>query len=149
MGDGPVWASNPVIRADPESLMSATDHRPSSPAILWTGRVLSTLPCLLLTMSAGSKLAQVPDAVKGFADFGFPDGVVLPIGLIEITSVILYVFPRTSMLGAILASAYLGGACATHIHAGQNFAAPMIVSMLMWAGLALRDTRVRALLPLM
>jgi hypothetical protein len=49
-----------------------------------------------------------------------PDGVVLPIGLIEITSVILYVFPRTSMLGAILASAYLGGACATHIHAGHH-----------------------------
>ena len=121
---------------------------PPSKTLLWTGRILSALPILLLIGSASMKLSQQEAAVKGFAELGFPDGLVLPLGIVEISCVVLYLVPQTSVLGAILATGYLGGAVATHVHAGQAFVAPVIAGMLLWAGLALREPRLRALLPL-
>ena len=114
----------------------------------WTGRVMTALPALALLPSAAMKLTQNPQAVEGFAKLGFPEGVLMPIGVAELLSTVLYFIPQTSVLGAILLSGYLGGAICTHVNAGEGFAAPLIVAVLAWGGLWMRDERIRALIPL-
>jgi len=121
----------------------ATTSRP----LLWTGYVLSALPVLMLLMSAGMKLARVPAAMEGFAKFGYPESVILPLGIVEITCTALYIIPQTSVLGAILLTGYLGGATATHVRAGEPWFAPVILGVVLWLGLYCRDARIRALVP--
>lgn len=120
---------------------------PVSKTMLWTGRLLSTPPVLLLLMSGVMKLTQNADVVKGFADW--PAGIALPLGIVELTCTAIYLVPCTSVLGAILLTGYLGGATATVVHAGQaNFAFMTVgLGVLLWGGLWLRDPRLRALLP--
>jgi hypothetical protein len=114
----------------------------------WAGWVLSVLPCLLLFFSASLKLTQAEDAVKGLAAFGYPANTLIPIGIAELVCTIIYLVPRTSVLGAILLVGYLGGATATHVHAGQNFVMPIALGALLWLGLYLREPRLRELVPL-
>jgi hypothetical protein len=88
-------------------------------------------------------------AVPGFLHYGYPEKVFLPICILEIACAVVYAIPRTSVLGAILLTGYLGGATATHVRIGDPlFFAPVIFGVLVWAGLFLRDNRLRALLPL-
>lgn len=115
---------------------------------LWGGRIASALPVLLLLFSAGMKLAQPPMFVEGFTKLGYPMSLATGIGLLELACTAIYLIPRTSVLGAILLSAYLGGATATHVRVGDPFFGPVLLGVLVWAGLYLRDTRVRALIPL-
>ncbi len=115
---------------------------------LWGGRVVSALPVLGLLMSAGMKLSHSPQVVEGFTHLGYPESTIMPIGVTELLCTILYAVPQTSVLGAILLTGYLGGAVATHVHAGEGFAAPIVLGVLVWLGLFLRDTRLRALVPL-
>ena len=116
--------------------------------MLWTGRVLSTLPVLLLPMSSVMKLMRGPDIVKGFGEFGYDSSLLVPIGIVELTCALLYIFPRTSVLGAILLTGYLGGAVATHVRAGDGlFFSPVLIGIVLWLGLYLRDARLRALVP--
>lgn len=124
------------------------DARPPSKALLWTGRVLSTLPVLMLLMSAGMKFARPPEVVDGFAKLGYSVDLAVPLGIVEIACTIIYIVPQTAVLGAILLTGYLGGATATHVRVGDPWIAPMILGVLVWAGLYLRDARLRALLPL-
>ena len=113
------------------------------------GWVLGVLPALLMVMSAVMKLAKIPDAVKGFRDLGYPEHLMRPIGIVEICCAVIYLFPKTGVLGAILATGYLGGAVATHVRAGQAiFFAPALLGVAMWLGLYLRDRRVRELVPI-
>lgn len=116
--------------------------------MLWTGRVLTALPALLLTFSAVMKLTSQPPVLEGFKHFGFPDGLHLPIGVVEALVVVAYLVPRTAVLGAILITGYLGGAIVTHLRVGEPFVPPLLVGVLVWGGLFLRDERVRALIPL-
>jgi hypothetical protein len=116
---------------------------------VWTGRVLSALPVLMLLMSASMKLSQAPQFVETFTNkLGYPGGTLVGIGLIEVLCTVLYVVPQTAVLGAVLLTGYLGGAVATHVRVGESFAIPLVLGILVWAGLFLRDARVRALLPL-
>lgn len=116
---------------------------------LWAGRIVSALPVLAMGMSSVMKLARTANVLEGWAAFGYPPGSLLPIGLAELLCAVLYLIPRTSVLGAILVTGYLGGAAATHVRAGQAvFVAPVILGVLAWGGLFLRDPRLRALLPL-
>jgi len=118
-------------------------------AQLWGGRVASALPVLGLVMSASMKLTHNPGMVPMFVGkFGYPEGLLSPIGATELLCALLYAVPRTSVLGAVLLTGYLGGAVATHVRVGDNFAAPLVLGILVWAGLFLRDARLRALLPL-
>jgi len=119
-----------------------------SKAMLWTGRVLSALPVLALVMSATMKLTHNPAVIEGFAKFGYPESSLTPIGLVELVCALLYAIPQTSVLGAILVTGYLGGAVATHARIGDVFVAPLLLGVLPWAGLLLRDSRLRAFLPL-
>jgi DoxX-like family len=125
-----------------------THAAPPSKAMLWTGRVISALPVLGLIMSAAMKFTNSPDIVKGFEHLGWPLKLAMPLGVLELTCTALYAIPQTSVLGAILLTGYLGGATATHVRVGDNFAAPIILGVLVWLGLFLRDPRLRALLPL-
>ena len=113
------------------------------------GWVVSALPAFALLMSASMKLARVPAAVKGFEKFGYPDHLLMVLGIVEISCAVLYLIPRTAVLGAILVTGYLGGATATHVRMGDPaFITPVLCGVFAWLGLYLRDRRVRALIPL-
>jgi hypothetical protein len=118
----------------------------------WTGRALSGLAVLFLTLDAAMKLLRVPAAVEGTAQLGYSADVVLPLGIIQAGCLALLLLPRTAVLGAILWTGYLGGAVATHVRLDNplfsHVLAPVYVAMFIWGGLWLRDARLRALLPL-
>ena len=121
---------------------------PVPPKILWTGRGLSALPVLLLLFSAVMKLLKPPGLADGFAHLGWPMDLAIGLGVLELACTIVYIIPRTAMLGAILLTGYLGGATATAVRVGDPFYAQVIMGVVVWAGLYLRDPRLRALIPL-
>lgn len=115
---------------------------------LWISYVMSAIPVFMLLMSAVMKIARVPMVTEGFATMGFPANVILPIGVVELLCTVLYLIPRTAVLGAILLTGYLGGAIVTHVRAEEAFIGPLVFGVLIWGGLYLRDGRIRALIPL-
>ena len=120
---------------------------PVSKWMLWTGRIISALPVLMLLFSGAMKLAKPTFVVEEFARLGYDESVVVGIGIVEIACAVIYAIPQTSFLGAILVTGYLGGATATHVRIGDPFYAPVIGGVLVWGGLFLRDARLRALIP--
>jgi hypothetical protein len=119
----------------------------------WAGRAVSALPPLLMGMSAAFKLVGAFTGSKELMDnwtaSGYPPGALLPIGIVELACAIVYVVPRTAVLGAVLVTGYLGGAVATHVRLSQGiWIAPATLGVLAWLGLFLREPRLRALLPL-
>lgn len=116
--------------------------------MLWTGRVLSAIPVLMMLFSAGLKLAHSQLVVEGLGKQGYPEGAILVIGVVELACLALYAIPQTSVLGAILMTGYLGGAMATHIRVSEPFVMPLLLGVIAWGGLFLRDPRLRALIPL-
>ena len=128
-----------------------TPIAPVSSASLWTGRILSILPALFLLMDAVMKLIKPEPVVKATVEMGYPESVLVGLGIVLLVSTILYLIPRTSVLGAILLTGYLGGAVASHVRLGQGafeISFPVLFGILLWAGLVLRNPRLRALLPL-
>lgn len=121
----------------------------ATPARIWTGRVLTALPILALTMSAAMKLSQSPQFLeKWTGEMGFSASALVPVGLLELFCMALYAVPRTRILGAILVTAYLGGATVAHVRIGQPFLIPVALGILAWLGLYLTDARLSALVPL-
>jgi hypothetical protein len=116
--------------------------------MIWTGRILSTVPVLVLLLSAVMKFAKPPPVVEGFAHLDLPERLAFGLGGLELLCTALYVFPRTAVLGAILLTGYLGGAIVSHLRVGDQFIGPILFGVLIWAGLFLRDKRLRALIPL-
>ena len=129
--------------------MASETLRPPSKAMIWIGWLLSALPSLALFFSGSMKLVKAEDAVKGFEHLGYPEHLALTLGIVEIGCTLVYLIPRTAVLGAILLTGYLGGAIATHIRLLEmQFLAPLVLGVLIWGGLFLRDPRVRALIPI-
>jgi hypothetical protein len=123
----------------------------TSKGMYWTGWVLSILPSLMLIFSAYMKLNPPAEVVKQMADSGFPMQLATPLGITELACVVLYLIPRTAVLGAILLAAYLGGAVSSHVLKLDGLSVwfmPILLGVLLWLGLWLRDARLRALLPL-
>jgi hypothetical protein len=125
----------------------------STPAMLWTGRILTGLFALfMLGASVAPKLLRLPVAEETMAQLGWPAGYAFMIGIIELACLALYLVPRTSVLGAVLMMGLLGGAMATHIRAGSPLFTHVLFSiylgLFMWGGLWLRDPRLRALFPI-
>lgn len=118
-----------------------------SKGALWTGWLISALPVLLMGCGGVFMLADPGPLLKTLVALGYAPHLVRPIACVELACVILYVFPRTAILGAILLTGYLGGATASHVRAGQPFYLPVAVGVLVWLGLYLRDPRLRALIP--
>jgi hypothetical protein len=115
------------------------------------GRALSGLAVLFLLFDSIAKLVQVQPVIDGTLALGYPRTIVFTLGVILLACVIAYVIPRTSALGAILLTAYLGGAVATHVRVGNplfsHILFPTYLAAFLWAGLILRDARLRVLLP--
>jgi xanthine/uracil permease len=119
------------------------------PWMTWTGRVLSAGIALMLTFSAVMKFRQAPEVVDMFTgQLGYPASILVTIGIIEILCVALYALPPTRVLGAILLTGYLGGAIATHVRIGDDFLPPLVLGVVVWAALFLRDASLRRLLTL-
>ena len=122
-----------------------------SNARLWGGRIASGIPALFLLVDGAMKLVKPTVVVETTMQLGYPEGVIVPLGLVLLASTILYLVPRPAVLGAILVTGYLGGAVATHVRVGNGafeLLFPVIVGALVWAGLVLRNPRVADLLPL-
>ena len=129
-------------------MSSDRQSAPASKAMVWTGWALSILPSLLLLFSGAMKLTRSSAVVEGFEHLGYPEQLALILGIVEIGCTVVYLIPRTAVLGAILLTGYLGGAVATHARLLEpQFAAPVVLGVLIWGGLYLRDVRVRALIP--
>jgi hypothetical protein len=128
-----------------EGMQSA---RKSSNGMLWTGRILSTLVVLLLMFTGGFAIFKPAVSATGFAHYGYPANAMWPVVAAEIVCALLYAVPSTSVLGAILLTGYFGGATATHVRVGEPFFLPVVVAVVAWLGLYLRDSRLRALVPL-
>jgi len=118
----------------------------------WAGLIVSALPILFLLMDGVMKLVKPAVVVEGTVKLGYPETVILPLGIVLLACTILYVIARTSVLGAILLTGYLGGAVATHVRVGDplftHVLFPVYLGVLIWLGLYLRDDRLRALVPL-
>lgn len=122
-----------------------------SKALLWVSYVISAIPVLMLCMSAYFKIVQGPDVEKGMVHLGWEMKTLVTLSVLELGSTLLYLLPRTSVLGAVLLTGYLGGATATHFRVGdpiQNVLTPVVLGVLLWVGLWLREDRLKALLPL-
>lgn len=117
--------------------------------LTWIGWILTVLVSLMLVFSATMKFNSPPEMVEAFEkQLGYPAKLLLAIGFVELTCVILYLIPQTAVLGAILLTGYLGGAVATHVRIEENFVAPIVVGVVVWVALYLRDPRIRQLAPL-
>ncbi|MGB2670316.1 MAG: DoxX family protein [Candidatus Acidiferrum sp.] len=137
------------VNQSPAIAPSAASAVPISKGMIWTGRVLSALPVGLMAFSAALKFLKPAPVMQSFAHFGYPESEIVILGVLELLSCIVYVIPRTAVLGAILMTGYLGGATATNVRVGDpSYIITVTLGVLVWAGLFLRDARVRALIPL-
>jgi len=122
-----------------------------SKALLWTGRVVSALPALMLLMGGVMNLVKPQVVVDSTIEMGYRESVIIPLGVVTTLSVILYIVPPTAVLGAILLTGYLGGAVATHVIHGDGWVKmlfPVVFGIFIWLGLVLRDPRIRSVLPI-
>jgi hypothetical protein len=117
----------------------------------WAGRVVSALPILFLLLDGIMKLFKPSFVVEATTQLGFPESTIIGIGAILLLSVLLHLLPRTSFLGALLLTAYLGGAVASKVRIGAplfDLAFALIIAALLWGGFWLRDGSVRQILPI-
>lgn len=130
---------------------SNTQTMSSAKRTLWAGYVMSAVPILFLLLDGILKLVKPAAVVEATTQLGYPESVIGGIGIVLLVSVILYAMPRTSVLGAVLLTGYLGGAVATHVRVGGALFPilfPVMIGGLIWGGLYLRDQRLRRLIPL-
>jgi hypothetical protein len=134
-----------------EQMESDAQTAPVSKKRLWAGRIISWLPALFLLVDGAMKLVKPAPVVEATVKLGYPESVLLGLGIILITCTILYLIPRTCVLGAILLTGYLGGAVATHVRVGEGWFPvlfPVFFGILIWGGLYLREERLQTLIPL-
>ena len=140
-----------------QNAQAAPSHRESADTTeisrgrLWTGRVLTGLSAAFFLFDAGMKLVKPPFVVEATVRLGYPESTIVGMGVALLVSTLLYLIPRTSVLGAILITGYLGGAVATNIRAQQplfNIAFPIIFACIAWGGLWLGNKRLEQVLPL-
>jgi hypothetical protein len=119
---------------------------------IWAGRVMSGLVIFFLLLDGAMKLVPLDVVIKASEPLGIPGSLARTLGVLTIVCTLLYAFPRTAVLGAILLTGYLGGAVATHLRVGDPLFTHVLfgvyLGLLAWGGLYLRDSRLRALIPL-
>jgi DoxX-like family len=115
---------------------------------VWVGWAISILASLLFAFSSFMKLKGGPELAQGMAHLGLPDTMVIPLAIVEISCVVIYLIPATSVLGAILLAGYLGGAICTHWRSGDPFFIQILLGLFVWLGIFLREDRLKALIPL-
>ena len=119
-----------------------------SGTIVWVGRGISALASLLFAISSFMKLKGGPEVTEGMAHLGLPESLIVPLAILEISCVVIYLIPATSVLGAILLTGYIGGAICTHLRVGDPFLIQIALGISVWLGLYLRESRLKELIPL-
>ena len=123
---------------------------PTGKGARWTGWILGGLAALGLLAGGVLDLVKPPFVVEGVTKAGYPESIIVPLGVVVIASVLLYLIPATAAIGAILLSAYFGGAVATHLRLGDPatvWLVPVGYAVVLWVALVLRDRRLRVVLP--
>jgi hypothetical protein len=138
-------------RAAPVGREATSAHRAAQPRTrLWAGRILTALPVLFLLFDATIKLSRLDPVVESFARLGYPVAAARVIGGLELALIAVTLIPRTSQLGAVLLTGYLGGAVSAHVRVGDPLLThvlfPIYVAVLLWGGVFLRDDRLRTLI---
>jgi hypothetical protein len=142
-------------------MQTIVDHNPFASTVVpsrgdskrafWTGRAISGLAVAFLVFDSAGKLLEVQPAIEGTKQLGYPPDIVFSLGMVLLSCVLIYLVPRTSVLGAVLLTGYLGGAVATHVRVGNPLLThvlfPVYVAASLWSGLVLCDVRLRAFLP--
>ena len=125
------------------------ENKSQSKSALWAGRVVSGLPALFLLVDAGMKFVKPAFVVEATTKLGYPEASILPLGAVLLAATVLYLIPRTAVLGAVLLTGYLGGAVATHVFAGHGafeIVFPVVFGILLWTGLVLRRENLRSVI---
>lgn len=138
-------SNQPAAMQQPSSRAST-----GSKGILWTGRILSILAILFLLFDAYGKFAKPPQVTEAFVRLGLPISTSISIGVLLLVSTVIYAIPRTSVLGAVLLTGFLGGAVAIQMRAGSptfETVFPVIFGVVIWAGVYLRDCGLRRVFP--
>lgn len=129
--------------------MPPDTHIPPSRKVRVVGLVLSSVLVLLLLADAVVKLAKIDPVVKGTVGLGYPERIIIPLGIVLLVCTLLYAVPRTAVIGAILLTGYLGGAVATHARLGHPLAThtlfPIYLGVVLWLALYLRSPLLRTL----
>ena len=132
--------------------MEAQTNEPAPTGRPWAGYILSGIATLFLLFDAVLKLIKPEAVVQGTVELGYRESVIVPLGIVLLISTILYIIPRTAVLGAILLTGYLGGAVATHVRIGNPWAThilfPVYLGIMLWLGLYLRYRPMRSIIPL-
>jgi hypothetical protein len=131
-------------------MQTTIETRSGANKTVWAGRILSALPVLFLLMDAIGKILKPAPVIEATVKLGYEEGMIVTLGIITLVCLVLYVIPQTAVLGAILLTGYLGGAEATQVRVNADpFALvfPILLGLLIWGGLYLRDERLRALIP--
>ncbi len=129
--------------------MCATEAGENSRKMIWSGRILTVLTALFMLLDGVMKIVKPPQVLEANARLAYPLSTLSGIGIALIASTLIYLIPRTSILGAVLLTGYLGGAVASNVRAGSGWFEtifPMLFAALVWGGLGLRDRRLRSLL---
>ena len=114
----------------------------------WVGLLISVVPCLLFLVSAFFKVKDGPSVSEGFAHLGLSATLMIPLAILELSCVVVYLIPATAVLGAILLTGFLGGAILAHLRAGDPFYVHILLGILIWLGIWLREPRLQSLIPL-
>ena len=117
--------------------------------MLWTGRILTALGALFMVMDAVTHILKPAPVVEAFAHLGYPLATAIPLGVTVLICVAIYLIPQTAFLGALLLTAYLGGAVASHVRVSDpvfDTCFPAIVAVFLWGGLFARDARIRTIM---
>jgi hypothetical protein len=143
-----------VLVASTTSVRTPSRKQAASPTKTrrWAGRIVTAIPVLFILFDSVIKLIVIPPVTESFIRLGYSPDVAVGIGLLELACLIVYLIPRTSVVGAVLLTGFLGGAIATHVRVGDPLFShvlfPTYIAALLWGGLQLRHPRLRALLTL-
>jgi len=138
---GLIGSVGPGIRREENNIVASRKS-------IWVGRVISILLSLMFLFSAILKFVGGPQLAEGFNHLGLPMRMALPLAILELLCVVIYLIPPTAVLGAILLTGYIGGAICTHWRVGDPFYVQILLGILVWVGLYLREDYLRALIPL-
>jgi len=119
----------------------------ASRTLVWTGWIISILASLVFLMSGAMKFVGGPQVDEGLKHVEIAKSMVIPLGILELTCIIIYLIPITAVLGAILMTGYVGGVILTHWRVGDPVYVPIVLGLLLWLGLYLREPRLKELIP--